>query len=207
VYEDITTDIRTFLASEDVYARRGVPYRRGYLLHGPPGTGKTSLVRVIASELDLPLYVMGTAQLSSESALYDFFTRVTTPSLILLEDIDAYEQTKDRDDKEKAKAVSLAPLLNVLDGVLSREGYIFITTSNHPQKLDAALKRPGRIDRSYELGPVSYTEVEKMFELYYGEKRYLSTLKGRTFIPATVQALFQQCDSAGDAHSRLLEVV
>ncbi len=84
-------DAREFLGAERWYADRGIPYRRGYLLHGMPGGGKSSLVMAIASELKLPIYLLtlSSDQMCDDALLQLMQTMTTTPSILLLEDVDA----------------------------------------------------------------------------------------------------------------------
>lgn len=84
-------DAREFLGAERWYADRGIPYRRGYLLHGMPGGGKSSLVMAVASELKLPIYLLtlSSDQMCDDALLQLMQTMTTTPSILLLEDVDA----------------------------------------------------------------------------------------------------------------------
>ena len=185
---DLVADIEKYLQPETrrFYRRRGIPYRRGYLLHGPPGTGKTSLSYALASRFDLELYILELPSISGDSDLRMLFTRLPPRCFVLVEDIDAVglrkrpakrpkegddDDSDDSDDSEdearrpgrgQAK-VTLSGLLNVLDGVASQEGRIVLMTSNFADRLDAALVRPGRIDRSVFLGNISKKSAEGMF--------------------------------------------
>ena len=87
----VLEDAKEFLRSEEWYAERGIPYRRGYLLHGLPGTGKSSLVSAVASELQMPIYLLQLSyELMDDEALQRLLqTMNTTPSILLLEDVDA----------------------------------------------------------------------------------------------------------------------
>ena len=89
--EHLLEDAREFLESERWYTERGIPYRRGYLLHGIPGGGKSSLVAAVASELKLPIYMLQLSnEFLSDDALQRLFQTMTlNPSIVLLEDIDA----------------------------------------------------------------------------------------------------------------------
>ena len=103
--EALLEDAREFLESERWYTERGIPYRRGYLLHGIPGGGKSSLVSAVASELKLPIYIL---QLSNELLTDDglarlFQTMTLNPSIILLEDIDAASELVGSRDSHRVK--------------------------------------------------------------------------------------------------------
>ena len=161
-------DIKDFLNPETRawYSRRGIPYRKGYLLYGPPGTGKSSLSLSIAGACDLDIYILNISSVD-DSSLGELFTELPAHCVILLEDIDAVDATQSRQrgtvktgqdetsSSTKAKSqgrMSLSALLNVLDGVGSQEGRVLIMTTNHAERLDAALIRPGRVDMKLELG-------------------------------------------------------
>ncbi|PVH70485.1 P-loop containing nucleoside triphosphate hydrolase protein [Cadophora sp. DSE1049] len=164
----LVEDIKAYLDPETQgwYSRRGIPYRKGYLLYGPPGTGKSSLSLSIAGACDLDIYILN---LSSEddSSLGKLFTELPKHCVVLVEDIDAVDATQSRQHGtvktgqdetgsstmgKSQRRVSLSALLNVLDGVGSQEGRVLIMTTNHAERLDAALIRPGRVDMKLELG-------------------------------------------------------
>ncbi|KAG6012350.1 hypothetical protein E4U54_007588 [Claviceps lovelessii] len=171
------------------YANRGIPYRRGYLLYGPPGTGKSSLSVSLAGHFGLKIYIVS---LSSGNVTDDYLSRLfqQLPSrcIVLLEDIDSAGLTHTREgeaipsDTQRTSAatgsangsaprsqgpVSLSGLLNVLDGVASQEGRILIMTTNHIEKLDKALIRPGRVDMRIRFGLADSAMAAAIFRAIY----------------------------------------
>lgn len=165
--QDIVSDVKTFLQSRTWYERLGIPYRRGYLLYGPPGSGKSSVALGLASELKLPLYVLNLAAISTDSGLEQAIYSVNTdvPTILLLEDIDTAMPDRVL-DKQKSH-FSLGTLLNLLDGVVARENLILIVTTNNLTVLDPALVRPGRIDRCMEFGPASVQQISSAIRLFF----------------------------------------
>lgn len=162
----IVADLETFLASEADCARLGVPWHRGYLLKGPPGTGKTSLAKAIAGHLGLDVYYMSLSTLDDDGRMAEAFGEIRARSILMLEDIDVVHGARQRDDT--AKGVTLAGLLNALDGFLSPHGLITIMTSNNPGVLDPALVRPGRVDYTLELGPLDQDQLEALVDTFCG---------------------------------------
>jgi chaperone BCS1 len=269
----IVKDMNEFLhpSSAGWYARRGIPYRRGYLLHGPPGTGKTSLSFALAGLFGLDVYAVSLQEPAlTEGDLMLLFNGLPRRCVVLLEDVDAAglilregrgdegknkkakgkgkgesekkdgvegskESGEKKDDEEKKPAasaptsaesytladlarelralpaataitnttsatssstpqrggggrargpgmnrtpgghpnkepnagISLSGLLNAIDGVASHEGRVLIMTTNHPEKLDAALVRPGRVDRKVGFRLAMREEVRELFVRMY----------------------------------------
>lgn len=237
----LIADIEDYLASDTKawYANHGIPYRRGFLFTGPPGTGKTSLAVSLAGVFGLNVYVLSLSDRSiTESMLVQLFSFVAQNSILLLEDIDAAGLTGKRrrsghtssfppavlplgatygtplptremanmdaedghppirpvveisrpnrngrfrrrmaplppssvDDYDADQGViSLSGLLNAIDGVSSSEGRVLIMTTNHPEDLDAALIRPGRIDVHVRFTLPKKPEVIAMFMSMYSD--------------------------------------
>ncbi|WP_406699375.1 AAA family ATPase [Singulisphaera sp. Ch08] len=167
--DEIIADMRTFLSSGSWYSMRGVPHRRGYLLDGPPGNGKTTLVVAAAGELDLSVAVLNlNSKVMTDESLRTLVDALPYGTILLIEDVDCAFGTK-RDAKE-VMGVTLSGLLNALDGVSSREGRILFLTTNHPERLDPALIRPGRIDRSFHLGNTTPEQARRLFAWFYNEE-------------------------------------
>ena len=167
--ERLVKDARSFLSSSEWYAKRGIPYRRGYLLYGPPGTGKTSFCQVLASELDADLCLLTlTDSELTDTRLAESMREAPRGSIILLEDVDAvFVERQAANTKNGGNGVSFSGLLNAIDGVASQEGRIFVMTTNHIEKLDPALKRPGRCDVTAKLDLASRSQMVSLFTRFY----------------------------------------
>ncbi|KAJ6505739.1 P-loop containing nucleoside triphosphate hydrolase protein [Mycena vitilis] len=188
--DSLVHDAQEFLQSEDWYLGAGIPHRRGYLLHGPPGTGKTSTIYALAGALNLEIYSLSLAS----SGVDDNFLQAAASSIpkngiFLIEDIDcAFPSRADEEDDfaeppvlrngmaaaraRPPRAVTLSGLLNVIDGVGSEEGKLFFATTNYIDRLDAALLRPGRIDRKIEYALSTPEQTSALFVRFFPEARF-----------------------------------
>ncbi|CAK4031895.1 Mitochondrial chaperone BCS1 [Lecanosticta acicola] len=169
----ILTDVREFLDARTWYLDRGIPYRRGYLLYGPPGTGKTSFVQALAGELDFNIAMLSLSQRGlTDDLLNHLLLNVPARTLVLLEDADAaFSNRRQRDEDGYSGAnVTYSGLLNALDGVASAEERIIFMTTNHIDRLDDALIRPGRVDMTANLGNASEWQMGKLWDRFYSEQ-------------------------------------
>lgn len=209
--ERITADMERFEANSQWYRDRGIPYRRGYLLEGPPGTGKSSLIFALAGHFNRPVYVINPATIMNDNMLQKAFNAVPRNGLLLIEDIDTIQITEKRDDEaveeaapsgitipgfgalpaKKGSGITLSGMLNAIDGVMAREGRVLFITSNHANKLDDALIRPGRIDMREHLGLMELPEAMAMFKNFwpdYDEAEFKKWIKPQLPLsPATMQ--------------------
>jgi len=190
-------DARDFLASKQWYSDRGIPFRRGYLLYGAPGSGKTSMIHSLAGELGLDVYVVSLSRAGlDDTSLSELISELPERCIALMEDIDAafhHGLTRDLDEdepvdpnkpegaaelekeKEKEKAavsspssrITLSGLLNALDGVGAQEGRILYATTNRYTALDPALCRPGRMDLHIEFKLANKYQAEELFKCFY----------------------------------------
>ncbi|KAL9664492.1 hypothetical protein QQ045_019895 [Rhodiola kirilowii] len=139
----IIDDMDRFVSRKEFYQRIGKVWKRGYLLYGPPGTGKSSLIAAMANYLKLDIYDLELSTIYSDSYLRSILMSTTNRSILIIEDIDCNVEAQDR-----ALELTLSGLLNFIDGLWSSCGdeRIIIFTTNHKEKLDPALLRPGRMD-------------------------------------------------------------
>ena len=151
-------------ANESWYRQRTIPWRRGWLLHGPPGTGKTALIRAIAEDLDLPVFVYDLASLTNEELQTEWSHMLSqVPCMAVIEDIDGvFHGRKNVSGREQH--LTFDCLLNCMDGIERCDGLFTVVTTNRLEQVDAALgipnsagqsSRPGRIDRTLYLGSLS----------------------------------------------------
>lgn len=205
VKTDIVKDIEDFISKKDWYHGMGIPWRRGYLLHGLPGNGKTSLVLALASHFNKPIYMIDLSQHSlTDNAAYRLMTDIPHDHFLLIEDIDAV-----RISREKAgdKGITFSGLLNILGGVLSREGCVTFLTTNHKDKLDPALIRPGRIDNIIELKNADRFQIQEIAKRFYGKdlefpesinyKYSMAQIQGKLFEYNTIEDFFDSLLSCG----------
>lgn len=164
--ERIVADLEEFLRREATYVRNGWPWHRGYLLYGPPGTGKSSLVKGLAHYLGLDLFCMSLSDLKQDANLLGLIGEVNPRSILLIEDIDAFHAATRRESE--GNEVTISGLLNAIDGVATPHGLITVFTTNHPEELDAALTRPGRVDLREEIGLPDDEQATRLFQVVYG---------------------------------------
>ena len=225
--DELLSLLDAFHAGTGRFAVKGSPKKLGVLLHGPPGTGKTSLIKALAARLDRSIVSIPLGRIKTNQELFDAVfdmkygvadadvpVRLTfKQTVFVLEDVDAASSVvlkrssstpepvapapapaeKDGDPIKALleclfngddKAISgptmaltgalkptrdrldLSGILNVLDGVVDTPERILIMTTNHPERLDPALVRPGRVDVKLRLGYVQRTEARQMVEHY-----------------------------------------
>lgn len=158
---EIQEDLAQFFRSREVYELHGIPWKRGVLFTGPPGNGKTHTVKALVNQLGRPcLYVKAfkSEYETEQENIRSVFARarLTTPCLLVLEDLDSLI-----DDNSRAF------FLNEMDGFALNTGVVVLATTNHPDRLDPALRdRPSRFDRKYYLGLPAAAERAQFVALW-----------------------------------------
>ncbi|MBD5657048.1 MAG: AAA family ATPase [Candidatus Eremiobacteraeota bacterium] len=187
VLETIVADIESFRASRDWYRSMGIPFRRGFLLHGPPGTGKSSLVGALAGRFEAPLYALSlTGNDFTDADLIELLHDVAPDAFVLLEDLDVAFNGRE----PGSKGVTMSGLLNAIDGAASKDGSVLFVSTNHVERLDPALRRPGRLDVQLELGYADFSQRRRLFERFFPRSTRGDTFAGRSSeVPLTIAEL------------------
>lgn len=170
-------DVEKWLKSKAWYEQKGLLFRRGSLLWGPPGSGKSSLIRKIGQSLDLPVFSFELSTMTDQQ-LIRFWDDVRNygPCIAVMEDIDTV--FKGREPANANIRLSFECLLNCISGVEPAEGiYLFVTT-NRLEHLDDALgipnskgvsTRPGRLDTCFHMGEITVAEKEQIVAHFLAE--------------------------------------
>ncbi|KAL8897263.1 MAG: hypothetical protein Q9192_002666 [Flavoplaca navasiana] len=172
VKEHIVADVKDFLRSEQWYYDRCIPYRRGYLLHGVPGSGKSSFIQALAGHLDYNIAMVNLSERGlTDDRLNYLITILPKRTFVVLEDVDAAFSGRTMSDESgyRGANVTFAGLLNAIDGITSSEERILFLTTNHVERLDAALIRPGRVDMTVRLGEATRYQAAKLWNRFYGD--------------------------------------
>ncbi len=206
--DDMLAGIRRFRGAQRWYEDKGIPYRYGFSLEGPPGSGKSSIAKAIAGELGMRLHVLDlNAAYLNDLDVMMLMANLPLNSMVLVEDIDCDGLDRDASERgEGASQVTLKGVLNAFDGVTAGAGRVLVITTNHPERLDKALIRPGRIDDRYHLGPATVGQATKMFRRFFPDcdghaDRFAENLPADVSMAAVQGHLIRHSLGAADARA------
>lgn len=203
VKERLVADLKAFLEARAWYLDRGIPYRRGYLLHGPPGTGKSSFIQAVAGEFDFSIAILNLSERGlTDDRLMHLLINVPPRTVVVLEDVDAAftnRRLQADEDGYRGANVTFSGLLNALDGVASAEERIVFLTTNHMDRLDPALIRPGRVDVTVRLGEATQWQIERLWDRFFSDQdpsgvfkqKYMEQLRACGLIDRVSTAVLQ----------------
>ncbi len=171
--EQLLTDIQWFLGAQNWYGEHGIPYQRGYMLEGPPGNGKTSIVVALAGVLGRDIYIMGMAGLN-DGQVANLMSELPEQSIMLIEDVDGAFIGRER-TKDASEQLTFSGMLNAIDGMAAPTGRLLFMTTNHPENVDAALLRPGRSDKRIKLTNATPDMARRLFLRFFPNNPGIAT--------------------------------
>lgn len=195
ILDTLLSDAFDFVERRDFYLTHGIPHKRCYLLYGQPGTGKSTIGKVLATELSRDVYVLSTN--IPDGSFSWRWSEIEDGSIIVLEDIDS--QGSDLDRKASTNNTSLSTLLNCIDGPMAKDNCIIVLTTNCPESLDPALTRAGRVDMALELKYLDRDSAREMAQSFLGEVAGTAFVEGLDLpiSPAVLQEALMMRVEAG----------
>lgn len=160
----IIADINKFLQPETKtrYEMLGRTHKRVYLFEGLPGAGKTSFIAALASMIDYDIATITFTDKVTDGKLMRLIKNIPEKTFLVLEDIDVLFTERKKNDDHKNQ-VTFSGVLNSLDGITTKDGFICFMTTNYKNMLDTALLRPGRIDKQLEFKHANKEQIQTMF--------------------------------------------
>ena len=212
----LVADIQRFVDEPEWFLAKGLPYKLSCLFHGCPGSGKTSLIKALASRFSRSIFIADLSSMSN-STFQAAVQRLPRNSLLLLEDVEAATSAVNARKPAPAKGpaasktsltlptsdstslaealgfgLTLSGLLNTLDGIVPMHDVIVCMTTNHLEKLDPALIRKSRMDYMYEIGAMQNAELWAYIDLMYPNNKLPRDYVFGPAVGCDVQALFME---------------
>jgi AAA+ superfamily predicted ATPase len=186
-HERISELINEFVASENWHLERGIPYKKSFLFYGEPGTGKSSMIKAMSCETQRHIHYLNLSTIKNDEDFGTLMGKIKLEeTIVVIEDIDTQtdivfergdEIVKDEDyidektglkiKGDKVQKLTLSAILNHIDGVYNNHNMMLVMTSNHPEKLDKALLRSGRVDERILFCHCEQESIYKMFQNFY----------------------------------------
>jgi len=208
-------NIKNFLLpkTKKLYTSLGIPYKYNILFHGYPGTGKSSLIYALASELNMDIALLHFVRDMNDVDFMRALRRIPSNTILVLEDIDVLFEARKKNDENKT-GISFSGLLNSLDGISHVDDQIVFMTTNCKMVLDKALTRPGRIDLDIEFKYSTKKQVQIMFNKFLPKQKsrfndFYKEIKRLNLTTAILQQYFFgniNCDNILDTIDELKEI-
>lgn len=218
--DGIMDNVKKFFSDDtrEIYLSFGIPYKSVQLIHGPPGTGKTSLIKSIASHLDCDLYILPISKDMLDTNLIDAFSYISDNEekerIIVIEDIDTLFDSE-RKEGDNHNGITLQAFLNCLDGFTCVEGTMLFLTANKPEVLDFAMIRSCRIDNKIQLDYADKYQTEKMFHTFLPDqkdkfKEFYKEVSHKKYTTAMLQEFLfynRECENINELLDEFNEIV
>lgn len=174
--ENIISCIQKWKELKPYYNKHNITYKMGILLHGQPGTGKSSFIITLANYMKYDVITIKADELLTGGP--HFLNRLRQKTVCVLEDVDCMFDSSINRTKDGSANKALNELLQLLDGLSSPSNVLFVLTTNHKDRLDPAIYRPGRVDLDICLDNIS---KELAYEMVKHFGLCDSLLDGETF--------------------------
>ena len=189
-YQSVIDDLNNFYAQKDRYLSLEIPYARTYMFHGLPGTGKTSMIYTIASELNKNVAIIDFSDADiSDSHIRRALYKLPKETILCLEDIDSLFSENRKSDKS---TITFSGILNILDGVVKNTGIVIIMTTNLLKDLDdAAMRR--RVDYYLKFDFMKKEQMARMFRRFFPRQdstRFTHLVEKLKLTPCVLQKFF-----------------
>ena len=157
---------------------------------GEPGTGKTSTIFAIASKLDMNISIINFGPKLYDHGYNNAIAELSNDTILVLEDIDSLFIDRVNSDENKSN-ISFSGILNILDGIARKHKLIIFMTTNHKDRLDPALIRPGRIDYNIHFNYSTKNQIEKIMTYYFNDEQltqeFISKIKNKKITTCILQ--------------------